>query len=252
MIIISPSKNLNLSNENFSNLKSKPEFQGKIKFITKAVKSLKKKELKSLMNISDKLVELNHQRFNEFDKPQNTLKPAALMFSGDTFNGLSIRDMSSESLDYAQNNLRILSGLYGVLKPFDQIQPYRLEMGTDTSKFMSLNLYEFWRKTLTDYFNNQLKKSDDNLLYNLSSKEYISVLSSDNINAEIINFDFKKKVNTELKNIGMSIKKMRGLMAKFIIEKKIKKLEYLENFQFNGFFFKEYIPETQTFLYVSQ
>ena len=141
MIIISPSKNLNLSNENFSNLKSKPEFQDKIKLITKAVKSLKKKELKSLMNISDKLVELNHQRFNEFDKPQNTLKSAALMFSGDTFNGLSIRDMSFESLDYAQNNLRILSGLYGVLKPFDQIQPYRLEMGTDTSKFMHLNLY---------------------------------------------------------------------------------------------------------------
>ena len=252
MIIISPSKNLNLSNENFSNLKSKPEFQDKIKLITKAVKSLKKKELKSLMNISDKLVELNHQRFNEFDKPQNTLKSAALMFSGDTFNGLSIRDMSFESLDYAQNNLRILSGLYGVLKPFDQIQPYRLEMGTDTSKFMHLNLYDFWGKTLTDYFNNQLKNSDNNLLYNLSSKEYISVLSSDNINAEIINFDFKKQVNTELKNIGMSIKKMRGLMAKFIIEKKIKKLEYLENFQFNGFLFKEYIPETQTFLYVSQ
>ncbi len=252
MIIISPSKNLNLSNENFSNLKSKPEFQDKIKLVTKSIKSLKKEELKSLMNISDKLVDLNHQRFNEFDKPQNILKSAALMFSGDTFNGLSIRDMNTESLDYAQSNLRILSGLYGVLKPFDQIQPYRLEMGTDTSKLMNLNLYEFWGKTLTDYFNNQLKNSDNNLLYNLSSKEYISVLSSDNINAEIINFDFKKKVNTELKNIGMSIKKMRGLMAKFIIEKKIEKLEHLEKFQWNGYSFKEYIPETQTFLYVSQ
>ena len=252
MIIISPSKNLNLSNENLSNLKSKPEFNDQVKLITKSVKSLNRKELKSLMNISDKLVELNHQRFNQFDKPKNTFKPAALMFSGDTFNGLSIREMDSESLDYAQNNLRILSGLYGVLKPFDQIQPYRLEMGTDTSKFMNLNLYEFWGKTLTDYFNNQFKKSNNNLLYNLSSKEYISVLSSDNVNAEIINFDFKKKVNSELKNIGMSIKKMRGLMAKFIIENKIQKPEYLENFQLNGFSFKHYIPETKTFLYVSQ
>ena len=252
MIIISPSKNLNLSNENFSNLKSNPEFEDKVKLITKAVKSLKKRELKLLMNISDKLVELNYQRFNIFDTPEKILKPAALMFSGDTFNGLSIRNMDFESLEYAQSNLRILSGLYGVLKPFDQIQPYRLEMGTDTSKFMHLNLYEFWGKTLTNYFNNQLKKGKNNLLYNLSSKEYISVISSNKVNAEIINFDFKKKVNSELKNIGMSIKKMRGLMAKFIIENKIEKLEYLEDFQYNGFTFNDYFPETKAFLYVSR
>ena len=140
-----------------------------------------------------------------------TKKPAVFLFTGATFDGLSIRSFDEDSYDYIQKNLKILSGLYGILKPFDIIQPYRLEMGTNTVKLINSSLYEFWSNDISKNLNEEVKINGSKYLFNLSSKEYFSVLDYKKINVEVINFDFKTKLNDEYKNIGMQIKKWEAL-----------------------------------------
>ena len=203
------------------------------------------------MPISDKLIELNKKRFVNFDNPKNIKKPAVFLFTGATFDGLSIRSLEENLYDYTQKKLRILSGLYGLLKPFDVIQPYRLEMGTNTVKLINSDLYKFWREDVSKNLNEEIKINGSTFLFNLSSKEYFSVLNHKKISAKVINFDFKTKLNDEYKNIGMQIKKMRGSMAKFIIDNRIESVEPLKNFQVNSFKFDKILPETNTLLFTS-
>lgn len=251
MILISPSKNLNIRSESINFNFSEPKFKKKIKALSDSLKGLSISELKSLMPISDKLVELNIKRFENFGKPDNPKKPAVFLFTGATFDGLSIRSFDKDSYDYVQRNLRILSGLYGILKPFDIIQPYRLEMGTNTVKLINSSLYEFWSNDISQNLNEELKINGSKYLFNLSSKEYFSVLDYKKINAEVINFDFKVKLNDEYKNIGMQIKKMRGSMAKFIIDNKIDTIDPLKNFVVNNFKFEKLLPKTNTLLFTA-
>ena len=251
MILISPSKNLNIRSETINFNFSEPKFKKKIKALSDSLKGLSISELKSLMPISDKLVELNIKRFENFGKPDNPKKPAVFLFTGATFDGLSIRSFDKDSYDYLQRNLRILSGLYGILKPFDIIQPYRLEMGTNTVKLINSSLYEFWSNDISQNLNEELKINGSKYLFNLSSKEYFSVLDYKKINAEVINFDFKVKLNDEYKNIGMQIKKMRGSMAKFIIDNKIDTIDQLKNFEVNNFKFEKLLPKTNTLLFTA-
>ena len=251
MILISPSKNLNIRSETINFNFSEPKFKKKIKALSDSLKGLSISELKSLMPISDKLVELNIKRFENFGKPDNPKKPAVFLFTGATFDGLSIRSFDKDSYDYVQRNLRILSGLYGILKPFDIIQPYRLEMGTNTVKLINSSLYEFWSNDISQNLNEELKINGSKYLFNLSSKEYFSVLDYKKINAEVINFDFKVKLNNEYKNIGMQIKKMRGSMAKFIIDNKIDTIGPLKNFELNNFKFEKLLPKTNTLLFTA-
>ena len=249
MILISPSKNLNVEPETINFKFSDPKFKKKIKVLSESLKGLSVKEFKSLMPISDKLVELNIKRLKSFDNPKNLKKPAAFLFTGATFDGLSIRSLEENSYNYIQKNLRILSGLYGLLKPFDIIQPYRLEMGTNTVKLINSGLYEFWSEDVSKSLNEEIDISRSKFLFNLSSKEYFSVLNCKKIKAEVINFDFKTKSNNEYKNIGMQIKKMRGSMAKFIIENKIDSIEPLKKFEVNNFKFEKLISKTNTLLF---
>ena len=251
MILISPSKNLNIRSETINFNFSEPKFKKKMKALSDSLKGLSISELKSLMPISDKLVELNIKRFENFGKPDNPKKPAVFLFTGATFDGLSIRSFDKDSYDYVQRNLRILSGLYGILKPFDIIQPYRLEMGTNTVKLINSSLYEFWSNDISQNLNEELKINGSKYLFNLSSKEYFSVLDYKKINAEVINFDFKVKLNDEYKNIGMQIKKMRGSMAKFIIDNKIDTIDPLKNFEVNNFKFEKLLPKTNTLLFTA-
>ena len=146
MIIISPAKNLNILPETPSLKLSEPYFYNDTDSLVAKLKKLRFNNLKNLMNISDSLTELNLQRFKDFDSHNNVFKPAAFLFSGDTFNGLSIRSFSKEMLSFAQDRLRILSGLYGLLRPLDLIQPYRLEMGTKIESILGTSLYDFWKK----------------------------------------------------------------------------------------------------------
>ena len=251
MIIISPSKNLNIETETVNYKFSEPKFKKKIKILSENLKDLSISELQTLMPISDKLIELNKKRFVNFDNSKNLKKPAAFLFTGATFDGLSIRSLEENLYDYTQKKLRILSGLYGLLKPFDVIQPYRLEMGTNTVKLINSDLYKFWREDVSKNLNEEIKINGSTFLFNLSSKEYFSVLNHKKISAKVINFDFKTKLNDEYKNIGMQIKKMRGSMAKFIIDNRIESVEPLKNFQVNSFKFDKILPETNTLLFTS-
>jgi cytoplasmic iron level regulating protein YaaA (DUF328/UPF0246 family) len=251
MIIISPSKNLNIEPETVNYKFSEPKFKKKIKILSENLKGLSISELQSLMPISDKLIELNKKRFVNFDNSKNLKKPAVFLFTGATFDGLSIRSLEENLYDYAQKKLRILSGLYGILKPFDVIQPYRLEMGANTVKLINSDLYKFWRDDVSKNLNEEIKINGSTFLFNLSSKEYFSVLNHKKISAKVINFDFKTKLNDEYKNIGMQIKKMRGSMAKFIIDNRIESVEPLKNFQVNNFKFDKILPETNTLLFTS-
>jgi len=229
MIIISPAKNLNITPENLALKFSEPFFCNDSNSLANKLKKLEFDKLKNLMNISDSLTELNLQRFQDFNSNNNVLKPAVFLFSGDTFNGLSIRSFSKEMLLSAQDRLRILSGLYGLLRPLDLIQPYRLEMGTKIQSVLGTSLQDFWKKKITSRLNIDLSKSKSKFLFNLSSKEYFESIDEKKLNSKIINFDFKKLENNKLLNIGMMIKKCRGSMAKFLIVNNIKKLEQIKS-----------------------
>ncbi len=252
MIIISPAKNLNILPENLSLELSEPLFSNDTNLLVRKLKDLKFDKLKNLMKISDSLTELNLQRFRDFNSNDNVFKPAVFLFSGDTFNGLSIRLFSKELLSLAQDRLRILSGLYGLLRPLDLIQPYRLEMGTKIDSILGVSLHEFWKKKITSRLNNDLLKNKTKFLFNLSSQEYFESIDKNNLNAKIINFDFKVLKNKKLKAPGMMIKKYRGIMAKFIITNKIFDIEELKKFNKEGFVFDSYDESNNKLLFISK
>ena len=252
MIIISPSKNLNLSNEVFNFEKTSPSFLDQSLFLSKQIKKLSTKEIKSLMKISENLAKLNFERFQGINSKSNIKKPAGFIFSGDTFHGLSIRSFSNLKLDYIQKNLRILSGLYGMLRPFDIIEPYRLEMGTKIDSILGISLYEFWREKLTKRLKDEIKQNNSEFLFNLASQEYSSVLNLNALECKVISFDFKKLKNGKLSGIGMMIKKLRGEMAKYILLNNINSLEKLKKFNFKGFVFSKFDKSSNNFLFITQ
>ena len=170
------------------------------------------------------------------------------MFAGDTFNGLSVRSMNTKSFEYAQKNLRILSGLYGILRPFDKIKPYRLEMGTNLSSVIGSDLYKYWKNDIYKSLTKDIKESQSKYLFNLSSNEYFKSIETSKLEIELVNFDFKK-VNNELKGIGMMIKRLRGSMAKFIIENKVKNLDILKDFNYLGFSLRSLIKKIIVFYF---
>jgi hypothetical protein len=252
MIIVSPAKNLNILPEKQSLQFSKPFFRNDTNLLVSKLKELKFDKLKKLMNISDSLTELNLQRFQDFNSNDNVFKPAVFLFSGDTFNGLSIRSFSKEMLLLAQERLRILSGLYGLLRPLDLIQPYRLEMGTKICSILGTSLHDFWKKKITSCLNNDLDKCKSKYLFNLSSQEYFESIDKKDLNAKIINFDFKIFKQNKLKSPGMMIKKYRGIMAKYIITNKLVDLEELKTFNELGFKFDSYDESNSKLLFISK
>ena len=252
MIVISPAKNLNIKPEDYKLQSSAPLFCKKTNKLINLMKTMSSKKLKTLMNVSDNLAQINFQRFFNFDKKDNVFKPSVFLFSGDTFNGLSIRSFSKEKLNLAQKKLRILSGLYGLLKPLDLIQPYRLEMGTKISPQLGSSLQDFWMKDITNSLNNDLKKNKSEFLFNLSSEEYFQSIDTSLIKARVINFSFKKIKDKKLSNIGMMIKKYRGQMAKFIITYNISNLNDLKDFNEDGFKFDSFDQSTNRLLFLNK
>ena len=252
MIIISPSKNLDLNNETFNINHSLPVFLSESKQLAKKIKNLNVIQIKSLMKISDSLAKLNHDRFKNISNKSNIQKAAGFIFSGDTYNGLSIRSLDASCLKYAQKKLRILSGLYGILKPFDLIEPYRLEMGTKINSLMGEDLYKFWGNKLTFTLNKEIRNSKSNFLFNLSSNEYSSVINFEKLENKVISFDFKKEKDGKLAGIGMVIKKLRGAMAKYLISNKINCLDKIKNFNEFKFKFYEFDIKNNKFLFVSK
>jgi cytoplasmic iron level regulating protein YaaA (DUF328/UPF0246 family) len=192
-----------------------------------------------LMEVSQKISELNVERFNQWKLPFSTknAKQAVLAFKGDVYTGLDASALSENRLTYTQSHLRILSGLYGLLRPLDLMQPYRLEMGLKLKTKKSENLYQFWGEKITDKLNVLLAKQDEPVLINLASNEYFKSVQKKNLDGRLITPEFKEWKNGKYKMISFFAKKARGLMVRFAIDHNIQKAEGLQNFDYDGYHF---------------
>ena len=237
MILISPAKKLNLKPIEVNLTFSEPVFIEKAKYLIKRLKNLNKVEVKNLLNVSDKLTLENFNRFQSFEikKKLDNFKPAIYTFSGDTFVGLDIYNFSMSQILNAQRKIRILSGLYGILKPLDIIQPHRLEMGTKTNVIMKKSLYEFWGNLITEQINEEIKKNNFKFLLNLASDEYFKSINLNILKTEVYKIKFYFIDGKTSKNVGMYAKRLRGAMAGFFIKSKISDINGLKLFSYNGF-----------------
>ncbi len=236
-ILISPAKSLDFESKIPTNDFSYIPFLEQTKELSQKMDLKSKDDLKKLMNISDQLAELNYQRFQDFSFPftKENARQAVYSFSGDVYKGLDVYTLPEEHIDSMQNSLRILSGLYGLIKPLDLIQPYRLEMGTSLKVNSSNNLYEFWGSSITDYLNQEMVK--DELLVNLASKEYFKAVQSKNLQATLVTPIFKDYKNGKLKIISFFAEKARGQMARYIRDNGIETLDELKGFDIDGYGF---------------
>lgn len=236
-IVISPAKSLDFESALPSKKYTEAQFLNKAETIQKTLKKKKPKALMDLMDISEKLADLNWQRNQDWSLPFTTenARPAVYAFNGDVYIGLDAYTISEEKLEVLQDKLRILSGLYGLLKPLDLMQPYRLEMGTNLKVGTKKNLYEFWKKTITDSLNKEMKK--DELFVNLASNEYFSAVDVKSLKVPVITPEFKDYKDGKLKMISFFAKKARGLMVRYIIDNNVETLDELKNFNYEGYAF---------------
>ena len=238
-ILISPAKSLNFEKALPTQIYSESAFLKESKKVHSVLKKKKPNELIELMSISDNLAQLNWQRNQRWKLPftPENARPALYAFDGDVYTGLDAYSIEADKFDQIQDRLRILSGLYGYLKPFDLIQPYRLEMGTSLAIGQHKNLYEFWKSKLTTSLNKELKTED--FLINLASQEYFSAIDSKKIMVPIITPEFKDYKDGKLKMISFFAKKARGLMVRFIIDNNVQTIDGLKNFNSEGYRFDD-------------
>ena len=236
-IIISPAKSLDYETPLPTDRFTSSDFMKYTRILNKVIKEKSPKDLSELMHISDNLAELNWKRNKEFKTPftpQNA-RPAIYAFNGDVYQGINAYTIPVEKMDDLQSQLRILSGLYGYLKPLDLMQPYRLEMGTSLAFENNKNLYDFWKETLTNSLNKEMKAGE--LLINLASKEYASAIDLKKLKATIVTPDFKDYKNGKLKIISFFAKKARGLMVRYILDTNAKTIDDLKGFDYEGYQF---------------
>jgi cytoplasmic iron level regulating protein YaaA (DUF328/UPF0246 family) len=236
-IVISPAKSLNYETPLPTERHTTPKFLKDSRIIHKELKKKKPKELMELMDISDKLADLNWQRNKKWKTPftAENARPAMYAFAGDVYIGMEGYTIPTEKLDSLQDKLRILSGLYGLLKPLDLIQPYRLEMGTQLSVGDNKNLYEYWKQKLTTALNKELKKGE--LFVNLASHEYFSAVDVKKLKVPVITPEFLDLKDGQLKMISFFAKKARGMMVRYIIDNDAKTIEDLMGFNYEGYHF---------------
>jgi len=242
--IISPAKKLDYSPVEKNIDSTIPSLLEHSNELIKDLKSLNPQEVSSLMSLSDKLGALNYERFQEWKTPftKSNSKQAILAFKGDVYQGLDAESLSETELIWAQKHVRILSGLYGILKPMDLMQPYRLEMGTKFATKRGQNLYDFWNSIITEELNKNFSSDNTNLL-NLASNEYFKSINVSELKANVISPVFMDKKNGKYKIISFFAKKARGLMTRYVIKNRIKDITDIQNFEEGGYFFNEAMSE---------
>lgn len=249
-IVISPSKSMDFETPIEVNKTSTPLFLNQSEKIMEVLKKKSPKELIDLMGISEKLADLNWNRNQDWtiENTNQNSKQAIFAFIGDVYVGLDIKSMSSSQITVLQEKLRILSGLYGILKPLDAIQPYRLEMGTQLKVRSYKDLYQFWKSEVTNEINKELSEND--YLINLASNEYFKVIDKKSIKVKnIITPEFKDYKNGQLKMIAFFAKKARGLMVRYIIENNIETIEELKGFNYEGYAFDNSLSTSQKLVF---
>ncbi len=238
-IIVSPTKSLDFESKVPTKLYSQPRFLNQSKKLSTKLKTLSKNKIGDLLSISEALSQLNYERNQTWETPFTTdnAKQAIYSFTGAVFMGIDVNSLKEEKIQVLQERLRILSGLYGLLKPLDLIQPYRLEMGTRLKLGKTENLYKFWDDTLAVSLNEELKK--DELLVNLASTEYFKALPKKVLKVPMITPVFKDFKNGEYKTIMTYAKKARGLMVRYIIDNNVNTIEELKGFNIERYRFSE-------------
>ena len=241
LIVLSPAKTLDYSVDPKSN-HTAPQFLSQSSKLIKTLKDKEPKDIASLMGLSDKLATLNFDRYQSWKAAKSVssdAKPSMLVFKGDVYQGLGAEDFNAKHIKFAQKHLRILSGLYGILRPMDVIKPYRLEMGTKLQTSKGKNLYEFWGNSVQENVISDLVSQKSDLLINLASKEYFSVLGKMPDYINVVSPVFKDFKNGKHKIISFYAKRARGLMAKWIIENNIRDFEKLSKFNLDGYYFSK-------------
>lgn len=237
LFVVSPAKNLDYETPPVTDVFSQPRMLDDAQLLVEQARTLPPQALGSLMKISDKLAGLNAARFSKWQQPftADNAKQAIFAFNGDVYTGLDANTLSTQAYEYAQDHMRILSGLYGVLRPLDLIQPYRLEMGIKLVNSRGKDLYTFWDDKITQQLNQDMQQSGDKLLLNLASNEYFKSVKTAKLKATIVTPVFKDTKNGQLKVISFYAKKARGLMARYVLEKQIKTVDALKNFDQAGY-----------------
>jgi cytoplasmic iron level regulating protein YaaA (DUF328/UPF0246 family) len=241
LILLSPAKTLNYESKIPKIPTSLPIFKGQTLELVEELRKFTPSKLSELMDISDKLAALNVARFASWREyyPHDNSRPAIFAFKGDVYEGLDAYSLSAKQLEYANSNIRILSGLYGILLPFNLMQPYRLEMGTSLRVKKSANLYDYWRDSITGELSTELFLRKNKYLINLASEEYFKVVNTRLFPHEIISPVFLDEKNGKYKIISFYAKKARGLMARYCIDNKISNPDQLVNFDYEGYAYSE-------------
>lgn len=237
LAVLSPAKSLDFTPAPQGTIESTPEFQADANTLVQLAKKLSVEDLRNLMKISEDLAQLNVNRFKSFEKSSTDAnsKQAALAFTGDTYQGFRAWDFDADQLVYAQDHVRILSGLYGALRPMDRIQPYRLEMGRGLVNSQGKTLYAYWGQRLGNALD---QAADGGAVINLASHEYFRAASAKTMNSRVITPEFKEEKGNELKMVGFYAKRARGAMARYLVEHRVDRPEGLKEFDTDGYGFR--------------
>ncbi len=251
-IVVSPAKSLEFEKDLPSQKFSDPIFLSEAERLNKLLRKKSVRSLSKLMSISPDLSSLNYERNQQWELPftSENARPAIYSFAGDVYRGIDAYNMSNDQMSYLQENMRILSGLYGLLKPLDLMQPYRLEMGTRIKVGVNKNLYAFWQKNITQALNTELQ--DDELFINLASNEYFKAIDKKTLNVPVINAAFKEFRDGEYKMIGFFAKYARGLMARYLAETNAQTLDDVKGFNYEDYGFSEQLSTSQELVFTRQ
>jgi uncharacterized protein len=251
LIILSPSKSLKYSPIDVLGI-TKPRLFDKSKKLLEILKKHKKENIAQLMGISDKLAQLNYDRFQNFSDDHNVKNsfPAILLFKGDVYTDIDVTSYSSDDFSFMQDHVRILSGLYGLLQPLDLMQEYRLEMGTNLKNEYGNNLYKFWGDDIAYLLNKDIEKLDNQYIVNLASEEYTKSINFQKLNMPVINIIFKDLVKNEYKIIGLFAKRARGAMTDFIVRNKINNINDIKSFNGRGYKFSQDLSNDEQYVFL--
>lgn len=238
-LVLSPAKSLDYETKLPTTKTTEGQFLKEADQLNKVLKKKSAKDLSELMHISDNLGQLNFERNQEWELPfnQDNARPAIYAFSGDVYRGIDAYTIDTNKLDKVEDTIRILSGLYGILKPLDLVQPYRLEMGTKLPVGKNKNLYEFWQKKVTNALNEELE--EDELFINLASNEYFKAVDTKALKVPVVNIVFKEFKNDKYKIVAFYAKLARGLMTRYIIDTDAKTVDDIKAFNYENYGFSD-------------
>lgn len=251
LIVISPAKTLDYDTPAKTKVHTTPDYLDQSQLLIDRLRELSALDISELMHVSTKIAELNFDRYEAWSTPftPENSKQAVLAFKGDVYTGLDAETFNSQDFKFAQQHLRMLSGLYGLLRPLDLMEPYRLEMGTKLSNLRGKNLYEFWGNEITEGLNAQLKKIKSEYLINLASNEYFKSVKPKQLEGEIITPAFKEYKGGDYKMIGVYAKKARGTLSRFIIKNQLTNPEDIKDFNEDGYTFNKKLSKDNTWVF---